>query len=294
MPSRRRRSAVHSNVKVGSAPRRRQQGGGETVMLVDLHAHWYPCYDYREALDRAWMHMSRWVDHEANQRPLVLVLAEGAEGRCFDGLLQGHYDETIYPWRPTSNPEPESMCLNDGEGRSLWMVRGRQMVSAERLEILALCTGDASMAELPAAEMLPAIHSARGVPMFSWAPGKWMGERGRILRTLLEDENSGAFLLGDSAMRPRCCLQPAAFQRALDLGRAIAAGSDPLPVPGEEHYMGSYLTNLSGCEERALPCQALRKELLAGRGWFSTTGFRCGWFESLRRWRAHRAAAARA
>jgi hypothetical protein len=65
-------------------------------------------------------------------------------------------------------------------------------------------------------------------------------------------------------------------------GFSVIAGSDPLPVPGEEKYAGTFATVFEGDFDAAKPVSAMRA-LLKVRGIIA--GRRCGPLEVLQRLR---------
>ena len=121
------------------------------------------------------------------------------------------------------------------DGRRMHLFPGSQVVTRERLEVLALMTCERPGDGAPLDATVARIREAEGVPVIPWSIGKWWGRRGRVLRAFLASPGEGPLLLGDSLMRPAGWPAPAPFR----LGPVIA-GTDPLPLPGEEGLAGSY------------------------------------------------------
>ena len=165
----------------------------------------------------------------------------------------------------------ESNAVRWGEG---WILAGRQVVTRERLEVLALTT-DADIADgQPIGDVFSRIRDTGGVPVLSWAPGKWFFKRGAIVARLIDQEEPGSFLLGDTSLRPTVWPEPAPMRGAKGLGFSVVAGSDPLPFPGEEKYAGTYATTAEGVFDAARPVSSMRV-ILRGRG-LRVVGNRCG------------------
>ena len=111
-----------------------------------------------------------------------------------------------------------------------------------------------------------------GVPALNWAPGKWFASRGQVVRSVLQEFGQEKLLISDTTMRPTVWPTPKIMASAMKRGFKIIAGSDPLPFAGEEKYLASYASMMSGDLNADRPADAIRKLLLDR----STPVFRCG------------------
>ena len=125
------------------------------------------------------------------------------------------------------------------------------------------------------------------LPVLPWAPGKWFGARGRVIRKLMEQAAAGSFLAGDTTMRPTGWPVPVLLRYARRSGLGTVAGSDPLPQPGEEAYAGTYGIFSDVTLDPTRPADGLRNILLRGNT-FTVRGRRCGPLEMAQRWNRHR------
>jgi hypothetical protein len=122
----------------------------------------------------------------------------------------------------------------------LAVIAGRQLVTRERLEVLALGTtaqlrdGDRMEATLDA------VRAAGAAAVLPWGVGKWLGERGALIDRILAEPKWRDVCLGDNGNRLRYGPDPERFAVARRAGRAVLPGSDPLPLPGEEARIGGY------------------------------------------------------
>lgn len=123
---------------------------------------------------------------------------------------------------------------------SLLVFAGSQIVSRERIEVHALLTPTRFSDGAPLVEIIAEIRERGGIPAIPWAPGKWFFRRGALLRQLLESQRGSALLWSDSALRPRGWGMPRILRAAQSAGYPIIAGSDPLPIAGDEQRAGSY------------------------------------------------------
>lgn len=211
---------------------------------ADGHGHLYPQYRLDKAFDRLLANLDRnaraaW-DCDPQDIVRLAFLAESAACHMFEQLRGGTQDpaeaglELIQPH--------ESHCLTflHRSGRKLCLIAGRQIVTRERLEVLGLMTSDFIPDGLPAEEVIDRVVAHDGLPLLAWAPGKWWGPRGLKVRELVNRHQAGRLLLGDSSLRPVGWPLSPIMRMARKRGFLILPGSDPLPIPGEESYWGSY------------------------------------------------------
>ena len=120
----------------------------------------------------------------------------------------------------------------------LLLVAGRQLVTDEGLEVLALGCRDMLADGMALRQARDAVIEAGGVPVVPWGFGKWSFRRGRVLGELIESDSPGRWFLGDNAGRPRLSLPPRLFARAAEHGVFVLPGSDPLPLAGQGGAVG--------------------------------------------------------
>jgi hypothetical protein len=224
------------------------------IIRADTHVHLYPCHDLRAALDGARARLDGAGAAPADVR--VLLLSERRTDRMFAALRDGAAGP-LGGWR-CAGGAGGALVLSAPGGGALHVLAGRQLVTRERLEVLALATEAAFDDGLSVREALGAVRAAGGVPVLPWAPGKWFFARGRIVAELLADSVPGDFLVGDTALRPLGWPEPALMRAARERGFAVLAGSDPLPFPGEEHRAGRYGVEFDGAFDPARPAASIR------------------------------------
>lgn len=209
---------------------------------LDAHAHLYPFHDVPRLLLAALDHMPRVAPTDLR----VLCLAERADCSFFQALAQ---DEIRLPgdrWRIAAwDPAGGVKIRHLPDHRDLWILAGRQIVSAERIEVCALFSDDPVADGLPARDIVRAILDKGGLPALDWAPGKWLFARGQLVRALVKEFPPAQLALVDTSLRPFGWPAPRLYSAARRQGRAVLAGSDPLPFAGEEDLAGSYHCSLS-------------------------------------------------
>lgn len=209
---------------------------------LDAHVHLYPWHDVSRLLLAALDHMPRLAPSDLR----VLVLAERADCEWFQRLAQ---DEIRLPgdrWRIVAwDPDGGVKIRHLPDHRDLWILAGRQIATAERLEICSLFSESPIEDGLGARDTVRAILAAGGLPALNWAPGKWMFKRGALVRNLVRAFPPDQLILIDTSLRCAGWPAPRLYSRARRQHRPVLAGSDPLPPAGEESMAGCYYCTLS-------------------------------------------------
>lgn len=247
-------------------------------LSVDAHVHVYPAYRWPGAVRQL---LAR-LDGPDDSIPVGL-LAESAGVHFLSDRLAAREDAREGECGIAVGPDRESLLVSDGR-RLGYLIAGRQIVTAERLEILALGKDLHHSDGRPAGETLERIGASGAIPVLSWAPGKWCGARGELVQRLIESHAPEAFLMGDTAMRPVGFPQPSLMRLARQRGFRIIAGSDPLPFPGEECRLGAYGIALEAAFDPARPAESLRRALAEPQGAWTLIGRRGNVFTCLTRW----------
>lgn len=254
-----------------------------TMFLADTHLHLYPCYD----LDRAFSGLiDRLAAHHKPQAVFAACLAERSGYNFYEQLQTG---KQLLDFKVEHADSRQLILCRNNDSSRLTLLPGRQIIAAERIEVLALCT-DALFADgTPAAELIRYIRAQNGVPVLPWSPGKWFFQRGKVIAHLLRSFTPQDLLIGDVSLRPIGWPLPFLMRTAKRLGYQIISGSDPLPFSGEEKQFGRYASCILCAETGLAPNDALRS-LLSGKAEAVSTGRRSSPLEVFRRLRYNAAA----
>lgn len=214
------------------------------MLLVDGHVHIYDCFEVGAVFDAA----------EANFAAAAAALdAEHYEGvLCLVASRRERFLETVRArgktrvWRTSGGfwdiertAEREALVVTHGATR-FYLIVGRQIVTRERLEVLALGTRRDFAEHEPTEATLREIEAAGALAVLPWGVGKWLGARGAIIDRLLASREWSDVHLGDNGNRLEHGPEPIQFVAARGSGRYVLPGSDPLPLAGEERRIGTY------------------------------------------------------
>lgn len=247
------------------------------MIAADTHVHLYACYDLAQAFRRALDQLR--VLGGADATRAILLTERGSE-HFFPRLRDGELAVDGFDVRAA---DANALRVVDAAGETLWVFAGRQIVTAERLEVLALTTDAGFEDGRSIAEALEAVEQSGAVPLLPWGFGKWLFARGKVVARVLEQAEPGRLLVGDTKLRPTVWATPRLLRTALRRGLTLLAGTDPLPAPGEEALIGSYASLIDADLDEAAPTASLRRTLTMPRLAAKTAGARNRLLASLRR-----------
>lgn len=219
------------------------------VTAIDGHVHIHPRADPGTLLDAAARNIARLAGEGADP---CLLLTETARTNAFAEMRAGHRE--VPGWTIERLPaDPAAIVARRGTSR-LQIISGRQIVTSERLEVLALATCDRFSDGQSLEDTLAAVQEA-GVPaVLPWGLGKWLGHRGRLVADRIHRGGPG-LMLGDNKGRPKPWPAPKLFREGR--GYIVLPGTDPLPIPGSEVTVGSFGFLLEGALDRDHPAADL-------------------------------------
>lgn len=232
-----------------------------TLVLCDSHVHFYDCFDLDYFLNSAWDNFYRQAQSKQKQDDFIaaLMLTEAKQDHWFLKLKENKHQSQIWSFQETA--EPESLIAIDKEGHRILIINGRQIVTSENLEVLALATADKLEDGNPIIDVIEWVKEKAAIPVVPWGFGKWWGNRGRIVSNVLETFSRDEVFLGDNSGRPWFLGQPAHFKKANSEQRRIFPGSDPLPFNSEAGRPGSVGFYFAGTLDEAAPAKSLREYL---------------------------------
>jgi hypothetical protein len=242
-----------------------------SLVLVDAHVHIYDCFELDTFFDAAYSNFRSHAERLGQPRSFVglLLLSEATGCDWFQRLVENAErpapDSPAPGWTCESTGEAGTLLVRSAQGFELILIAGHQIVTAERLEVLALCCEERPEESLPLAETLQLTSDLGAVPVVAWGAGKWLGRRGTVLRRLLQDGPPRGMFLGDNAGRLGFWPRPQLFRVAERLGIRVLPGSDPLPFPSHASRAGRFGFWSTAGWSASHPARSL-KELLSDPG----------------------------
>ena len=232
-------------------------------VLVDAHVHFYPVFDealfFRSAV--------RNFRHRANELGLPsetigwLLMAETSKDHAFAAFAARAGAPAQDGWNFRKTKEEQSLLICQGEQEVLGLIAGRQIVTREGLEVLALGTVDTFRDGDTVAETIESVRAANALPVLPWGFGKWSFRRGALVSAYIDSGLERTLFWGDNGGRLALGPRPRLLVEAERRGGVILPGSDPLPFSGQEKRAGSFGFVLEGGVDVTRPAASLMTSL---------------------------------
>lgn len=219
------------------------------MVLLDCHVHFYPCFDFGRLLDHAWANFSLAAANlQTAQFQAVMCMVETSNCHYFAEFSQQR--AKIGAWSLHRLADPEAIELRHPQGRRMILLAGSQIATEEKLELLVLGQKQKFPDHEPLTRSLEQVFASGGLAVVPWAVGKWLGQRGKIVETIL---TQSPCIAADNGGRPWCWPEPKIFKNVRQLRRKILRGTDPLPLRGEERVVGGFGNYFQGeLDERCI------------------------------------------
>lgn len=234
------------------------------AILVDGHVHFQRGFNLKtflEAAARGFAAARRERDLPEST-PGCLFLTETAEEAAFARLADGVAASPAIGWRSEPSGEAISFWLeSEAIPAPILVVAGRQVATAEGLEVLAVGYRGSLEDGLPAAKAIGKAADAGALPILPWGFGKWTGKRRRIVSRLIQESSLPSFFLGDNGGRPRGLPRPMLFRLGEKRGRFVLPGSDPLLLSSHERRPGSFGFVFPGSMPQDRPFESVQTHL---------------------------------
>ncbi|MBU1567559.1 MAG: hypothetical protein KJ630_18275, partial [Proteobacteria bacterium] len=175
------------------------------MILFDAHVHIQKNFALEHLFGAAKANFSKQLQQVSPGSPgtFFLLLSEAENCHCFANLKnQATAAKRCFQrgWRITPTKESESLLAvheNWPEDR-IFLLGGRQIVTTERLEVLALATTISIADDLPLAETVNTIRHQGGLAVLPWGAGKWLGKRGQLVEAFLKNASPDRLFVGDN------------------------------------------------------------------------------------------------
>ncbi len=232
-----------------------------TTVLCDAHVHIYDCFDLTLFFDSAWHNFYQQAQLLKTQNNFcaALMLTESKKDNWFLKLKENASPASNWSFHETN--EQTSLLAQHADGHEILIINGRQIVTAENLEVLALATTEVLADGQPISKVVDWAINKQAIPVIPWGFGKWWGGRGDILSNTLNHFAAENLFLGDNSGRPWFLGKPKHFDVAESEQRRILPGSDPLPFASETTRPGSVGFYFTEIFDRNTPAKCMRNLL---------------------------------
>jgi hypothetical protein len=236
-----------------------RRGVVRVPLFVDAHAHFHRTFELPVFLSAA----ARNVSEAAIERGMtaeppvgVLLLAEGRHEGAFERLQSAAQSE-MHAWSIQSTAERESLLIRESGRLALIVMAGRQIVTSEGVEVLALLSAEPFSDGLPLTDTVAAIQQVGALPVLPWGFGKWTMRRRALVASVFRSA-PGEVFLGDNGGRLAAGPTPRLLREARRRTVPVLPGSDPLPFRDEQSRIATYGFVAGVAVEEDRPASGLR------------------------------------
>lgn len=230
-------------------------------IFADGHVHIHPGFDkiiFLNSAEHNFRKASTTIG-EPEPKTGVLFLTESVSMCEFQKLADmSAAGDQMGPWHLAETGDFEAIrAQKSNTNLSLILIAGRQIVTSENLEVLALGTLARFPEKRPLTETIFAVQNAKGIPVIPWGFGKWMGLRGERIQKLIQSGLTDAFL-GDNGGRPAGFSRPRLLTQGEEAGFRILPGTDPLPFPDQVFKSGRFGWYMAGRLDGEMPATSMK------------------------------------
>ncbi len=164
----------------------------DSLILVDAHVHMQRCFTWSHFFHSAYHNFKKTALSLTKDFSAVLLLSEVTGVQYFRDLLalsdkdQADQTKSLGDWQLFKTEESSSLEVRRAQGESLFIIAGRQIVTQEKLEVLALLSDAPFKDGLALSQAVEEILAAGALPVIPWGVGKWLGQRGTLLTKFIE------------------------------------------------------------------------------------------------------------
>ncbi|MGF1480877.1 MAG: hypothetical protein ACFB4I_15560 [Cyanophyceae cyanobacterium] len=231
-------------------------------IIVDAHVHVHDCFNLDALLSAAVQNFNCCVSQ--HNSTAVLFFTEVTGKNYFQKLIADRDKAKLLSkeWSFQRTQENVSLYADNSLRQGIYLMAGRQIVTQENLEVLALITEQQFEDGEPLEITVQKILSAGSIPVIPWGVGKWIGQRGTFLQDFLATHHFPVLFLGDNGGRPIFWRSPPHFKQAQAKGWRVLPGTDPLPLASEASRPGSFGFTVTGTLSSKKPGQQMKQMLL--------------------------------
>ena len=235
------------------------------LVVIDTHVHLHHVFPVDVFFDHARINFNVAAgQHGGDGRTDILCLTDMQGVNSVRNLCEHLIKAGAWNFKFTE--DGHSIAARHDDGYVIFLLPGRQIISTENLELLAL---DASIdlpdRTYPIDELISRVIAAGGVPVAPWGFGKWSGARGKVMSEMVHRRSD--FFVAHNGNRWWWAPEHRIFSRARRRGVSILSGSDPLPFASAAGRAGSSGIIGELTSPASSPRDAFRRLIKQGGAW---------------------------
>ncbi len=215
------------------------------MFFLDAHSHFYECFSLETFLSSIYRNIEK-LPEQSSLDGAGIILTERNDCNFYRRLIEDtklHKKLSSLGYIQNANTIEKRDHALPCHALPLNFYPGRQVSSSEKIEVLALFYKNLLPENIPLNELINHIRESGAIPVINWAPGKWLGKRGDLIRKFLNENsngNSAGITLGITSLLPKYFPYPSIIRESSARNIPLVAGSDPLPFKNQELLPASY------------------------------------------------------
>ena len=213
------------------------------LIIFDSHVHIYDCYNIKNFFHFVLKNFGNQSKKIGTNKYIgVLFLTETKNENYFQKIRENYFKYAFDELNLKQVKDNESVCLlyESNDNNFLIIVPGKQIITSEKLEVLAVGTNNSIEYGISLKNTIEKIKSFGALPIIPWGVGKWIGKKHEFVKTFLDNVEDINYFLGDNGGRPLFWPTPGLFKIADKKGIFTLRGSDPLPLIKQEEKVGKF------------------------------------------------------
>ncbi|EKD26992.1 MAG: hypothetical protein ACD_79C00941G0003, partial [uncultured bacterium] len=157
-------------------------------LIADCHLHIYPFHNLKLIIENCFKNFSK---HKASSDKSIMAIFLAERHDCDEfNKLKNLNGDIQYDIKVEKLKDSQVLKIKK-QSEEMLVFAGRQIITKEKLEVLGLTIEERIKDGLPIREVIDKILKCDGIPVLSWAPGKWFFKRGKIIKELLNEYKAG-------------------------------------------------------------------------------------------------------
>lgn len=234
------------------------------MLFIDSHVHIQNCFNLKEYFNNTFRNFSYFNRKSGSSGEWlgVLFFTEVIELDFFNQLKAGNNSSGIFDDIFISRTNEEnSLLLSNKKGEKIIAVAGKQIITQNNIEVLAIGTTKKFENNRSLLETINNINLSGAIAVLPWGVGKWVSRRKIMIKNFIEENNQLDFFLGDNSGRLNIWPKPKLFNLAKKYNKFILPGTDALDITSEVDKTGSYGFYLNSEISLDFPYRDLKKLL---------------------------------
>ncbi len=244
------------------------------MLLLDTHLHFHTLFDVKTFFDALNNNFSAIAEKKGlTNFQCAACFTESSGANFFSKLYDNLGSKSFidgYSLIPCK--DENALILRNDKGFSVFLIAGRQIVTRENLEVLAIGMVEEFEDGVEINDVIQAVITKGLIPILPWGFGKWTGERKKVIKNIVARNEFKPLFLGDNGNRPNFMKLPSIMDKGKAKNLHNLQGSDPLPFKVEEKKPGSFGALMETTLDEDRPFTALKMDLIENEVKIETYG----------------------